>query len=259
MRRWFLSPILPLACGALIGCGYDEYERDFAANTLPYFELRRELDATLATPWNGPGVSLRVPQGFDLVSPPSPPTEEELADEFYQPPRDPRQPEYLRDDLPGLKAAWRGPGGEKPGQRWIYLLDSSNLEDDPVAPDLAPEEFLYAVADRFARTLDLPTPSDDAYRRQTFPTPARPFAPQVAYSVPPEPLTGFIDGVDHRVELYAHESGGRITIVAVVLPTDDLLSDRSLGAARDLMLQTLETGRIARRAAPAGRGGGAGF
>ena len=256
-----------LCCGAAslaAGCGYDGYERDFAENTLPYFELRRELDGALSAPWERSGISLRVPQGYRFVSPPPEPTKEELEDEYYQPPADPRQPEYLVDDLPGLKAAWQLPAPQAGtvGQRWLYVLDSAGLENDPVRPGLPAEELVFEVADRFARTFNLNTPRAEEYRRENFPSPPRPFAPQVAYEAPGEPLTGDVDGVEHRVELFVHREGGRVTVLALVVPTEALMNDRSLGNDRDLMLQTLEVSRSSRSSAPAQAppgGGGAAF
>ena len=258
-------PFLPvcgvLACVGTAGCGGESYSRDLKANTVPYFELQRDLNANLAGPWESRGISLRVPQSFTLVPPPPAPTDEESEDEYYEPPRDERQPAYLARDLPGLRAAWRfgGGAGESAGERWLYVLDSSDLEDDPVEPGLEPTELPLEVVDRFCETLNLTTPSPEAYVDARFPQAPRPFAPPVSYLTPPEALTGDIDGVEHTVEVYLHEDGGRNVLLVLVAPTETLTADRGLTTARDLMLQTLDVSN-ARSAAPTagGRSGGGG-
>ena len=259
MRLAALS-FLPV-CGVLIGCGGEGYSRDLKANTVPYFELQRDLNANLAAAWESRGISLRVPQSFSLVPPPPAPTEEEAEDEYYEPPRDERQPAYLTRDLPGLRAAWSfgGSVGERAGQRWLYVLDSRDLENDPVEPGLDPAELPFAVVDRFGEALNLPTPPTEAYVDARFPQAPRPFAPPVQYRTPPEALTGDLDGVEHTAEVYLREDGGRFVLLVLVAPTETLTADRGLTTARDLMLQTLDVSN-ARPAAPAasGRSGGGG-
>ena len=249
--------LLVFVCGALAGCGAESYSKDLKGNTVPYFELQRDLNANLSGPWEQRGISLRVPQSFSLVAPPAAPTEEELEDEFYQPPRDERQPAYLTRDLPGLRAAWRfgGGAGESAGQRWLYVLDSRDLEDDPVEPGLEPAELPFEVTDRFAEAFNLPTPPTDAWTDARFPQAPRPFAPPVQYRTPPEALTGDIDGVEHTAELYLHEERGRFVLLALVAPTETLATDRGLTAARDLMLQTLDVNAATAAPAAGGRSG----
>ena len=185
-----------------------------------------------------------------------------MKDEFFEPPRDERQPAYLSRDLPGLRAAWRfgGGAGEAAGERWLYLIESSNLDDDPVEPGLDPADLPFEVTDRFAEALNLPTPQIETWVDAKFPQSPRPFAPQVSYLTPPEVLTGGIGGVEHTAELYLHRDGGRTVILALVAPTDALTNDRTLTTARDLMLQTLDvSGRAAPPAPSGGGGGGAAF
>ncbi|NNJ26045.1 hypothetical protein [Alienimonas chondri] len=256
---------------AASGCGDSDYQADFTGNTVPYFAQRQEVDAALSAPWEKFGMSLRVPRGFKEQPPPPKPTKEELEDEFWEPPVDKRQPTYLLDPLPGMKGAWQGPlpgEGEQVGHRWLYVLDTAGLKDDPVMPGLAPENFVFEIADRFARSMELngrflATPEPEQFKPRTFPEPPQPFAPPVQYRTPPAPLVGdFGDGQVHRVELYAHQLGGRTTIIALVMPEEAMIGP-GMGDSRDLMLQTLEFGTAASGAAPQGgappAGGGPGF
>ncbi|MFH5804108.1 hypothetical protein [Alienimonas sp. DA493] len=252
-------PCCLLLVFAAAGCGDAEYLADFRGNTVPYFEQRQALDAALAAPWQYAGITLRPPRGFSEVSAPPEPTQEQLEDEYFVPPADPRQPTYLLDPLPGLKGAWKGPlpgAGEQAGNRWLYVLDSRNLEDDPVAPNLEPDRFVEEVTDRFARAMNLPTPELEQFKPMTFPTSSEPFARPVQYRTTPSPLVGeFGDEQIHRVELYVYDAGGRKVIVALVMPEEAMIGPE-FGEPRDLMLQTLEVG--APTAAPRAGGGGGG-
>ena len=252
------APLLFLpVCSALAGCGAESYSADLKGNTVPYFELQRDLNTNLGGPDGAGGVTLRVPRSFAAVPPPPKPTDEELEDEFFESPRDERQPAFLTRDLPGLSAAWTfgGGAGQSAGQRFLYLLDSRDLEDDPVEPGLDPIDLPYEVVDRFAEAFNLKTPQVESYVPTRFPQSPRPFAPPVQYRVPPEALTGDLDGVEHTAEVYLHEAGGRNVLLVLVAPTDALTGDRTLTAARDLMLQTLDVSDR-RPTAPETGGGG---
>ena len=259
-----LCPLVPLALIplTLCGCGGESYSKDLTGNTVPYFALQRELNANLAGPYEARGIGLRVPASFRFVDPPKPPTDEEREDEYYQPPPDERQAAYLRRDLPGMRAAWRfaGAPGQPGGERWLYLLDSRDLEDDPEEPGLEPAELPFAVTDRFAEAFNVPTPPIESFRPARYPAAPTNFAPAVNYRVPPEVLVGEIEGTEHTAEVYVHENRGRHLVLVLVAPTETLTSDRGLTTARDLMLQTLEVSN-ARRSAPARTPspGGAGF
>ena len=254
MRRSCALVLLLAACG----CGDASYREDMANNTVPFYEQTAELNAALAAPWQKGGITLRVPRGFNEQPAPPPPTKEELEDDFYEPPPDKRQPTYLLDPLPGLKGAWKGPlpgAGEAVGNRWLYVIDSRGLEDDPIDPGLSAENLVYEVADRFARAMNEPTPEPESFKDITFPQPPRPFARPVRYRTPQKTLVGeFGDGQMHQVDLYVHQAGPRTVIVALVMPEAAMIGPQ-LAASRDLMLQTLEVN--APIAAPAPSGGGA--
>ena len=251
---------LSFAAACACGCGYESYNADLRENTVPYFEQRQDLDTNLSSPWERFGLSLRVPRGFDEVNPPPPPTNEELEDPDLEEPADPRQPDYLLSALPGLRGAFRGPqpgAGEVVGQRWVYVLDSRGLKDDPVDPGLPEEELPFAVADRFAAALNIPdTPEPTEFVPIKFPQAAKPFAVPVEYFKPATTMVGeFGDGVPHVVDLYVRRDGPRRTVIVQVMPEAAVIRDAAVGTARDLMLQTLETGKPA--AAPRAGGGGA--
>jgi len=253
-------PCCLLVVLSLAGCGDDGYRADLANNTVPYFDQRYELDTTLSAPWEKAGISLRVPKTFTEQPAPAPPTKEQKEDESWEPPPDKRQPDYFEGRLPGLKGAWQGPlpsAGQKAGNRWLYVLDTLALEDDPVEPGLDPERYVDEIADRFARALNLQTPDVERFKWTSFPQTQQPFAPPVRYRVPPAPLVEeFGEGVEHQVELYVHEGRGRTVILALVMPQDLILAPE-MSASRDLMLQTLSVNTPAPAAGSPNAGGAA--
>ena len=242
-------------CVSLAGCGSEAYERDMARNTVPYFELRQELDANLGPLWSKRGVTFRPPRGFTEVAPPAPLSAED-EEAGLDPPVDRRQPTFLNFGLPGLLGAWTGPAGkvgEPAGERWLYAFDTAGLEDDPVTEGLDPEEMLPELLDRFARGFDAVPPPLDALRAETYPTPARRFVDPVRFEVLDRPLSGLIGDVPHRLELYAYRTGSRETVLVLLLP-EAAFGDASLDGARKLMLQTLTVNAPPRRD-PAAAGG----
>lgn len=269
------TPCCAVLILAAAGCGDADYRADFTQNTVPYYAQRQRVDAALSGVWENGGIQLRVPKSFSEVSPPPSPTKEQREDEYFVPPKDPRQPDYLlagRSDpgrLPGLRGAWKmQPRAGQAGERWLYVLDSTALKNDPEEPGLDPEKFVDTVADRFARSMKkdgriLSTPTE--YKTKTYPQSQEPFAPPVQYKTPQTRLSGrFSDddgAAEHRVELYVHERGSRTIMVILVMPEGGE-TGQSLREPTDLMLQTLVVGDAARSRGPAGGGrpsGGAGF
>ncbi|MEM9703967.1 MAG: hypothetical protein AAF907_16125, partial [Planctomycetota bacterium] len=247
---------------AVAGCGDAEYASDFTENTVPFFTQKQKLDTALSGPWEKFGYSVRIPKSFTEVAPPPAPTQEQKDDPDWEPPDDLRQPDYLLDyGLPGMKGAWEGPlpgEGQRVGERWLYVLDNRKLEDDEIDPGLPPEDFVYEIADRFARSMErdgqfLATPEPEQFKTMTFPQSPQPFAPPVQFETPQAPLVGdFGDGLVHRVELYVHRAGSLTTVVALVMP-EDAMAGPEIGEPRDLMLQTFAAGQTPRSAAaPAG-------
>ena len=257
-------PCCALLVLAAAGCGDADYRRDFAENTLPYYSQRQALDVALNAPWEKAGISLRVPKSFSEQLGPPPPTKEQKEDEFWEPPPDKRQPDYLLDRLPGLRGAWKGPlpgAGEQAGNRWLYVLDSAALKDDPVDSGMDPAQFAFEVTDRFARALNVER-SDypEEFKEVTFPRTPQRFARPVQYRSPRIPLMGKFSDRDelvHVADIFVHEAGARTVIVAMVMP-EGAMRRPAISEPRDLMLQTLEVGAARAAAPPAGGGGGTG-
>ncbi|WP_145364114.1 hypothetical protein [Stratiformator vulcanicus] len=91
------SVVTGLVCATLLtGCGSGTYESRMQQATIPYFKYRNEVDANLSAEWARDTLRFRVPKQFQEVLGGKPKDDE----------RDPRQPEFLDADLPGLVAAW---------------------------------------------------------------------------------------------------------------------------------------------------------
>lgn len=129
-----------LLAGLLCGCGSKTYEERLET-TKKYYDYIDRLNQNLGSQNDISGVSLRLPKQFMLIPAPprrpkpKPPAGGDPAGETAEEePRDPRQPDHLDIELPGLIAAWEanldavnGTGGSTqsamlPGT--IYLLSN---------------------------------------------------------------------------------------------------------------------------------------
>jgi hypothetical protein len=120
---------------AVPGCGTQEYELGLT-ETAKYYAHLEKIDINLSRDeWKGSGISIRVPDQFDLVRAPAEPEEgEEPAD-------DPRQPIFIGVEFPGLLATWKTEVGvdENAGTYpcYIYLLSNDSLWKEDGRSDIA--------------------------------------------------------------------------------------------------------------------------
>ena len=132
---------------ACAGCGAQTYEQRLA-ETAHYYEYRQRVDNALErNPWQQFGVQFRQPKGF--VEIPGPTEEGE---------HDPRQPDFLKQPLPGLIGAWQGevqidiPDREESTMpAWIFLCTNhqrflDRLTDPTVTPALLVEDLSNVLA-----------------------------------------------------------------------------------------------------------------
>ncbi len=136
--------------GSLSGCGAKTYE-DRLETTKAYYDYIDRLNQNLGPQFSETGVTMRAPKQFTLI--PAPPrrpkrpvkpkpagaANDTISEETPEPEkkRDPRQPDFLDVELPGLIAAWKadlntvsGTGDSAksatiPG--YIYLLSNAEF------------------------------------------------------------------------------------------------------------------------------------
>ena len=111
------------------GCGSKTYE-DRLTLTQSYFDFIERLNRNLSPQFSLSGTSLRVPIQFqEITAPPRRPREQEGEEQV-----DPRQPDYLRFQLPGMLGAWKtdlntvssGDGSTSTQTGYLYLLGNYN-------------------------------------------------------------------------------------------------------------------------------------
>lgn len=199
---------LMAGCLALAGCGIDTYEQRLG-ETRKYYAYLEKLDANLAPAWkDGPVEELRVPLQFKNIR--KPPATKNEKGEVVEAEVDPRQPNYLGLELPGLLGAWETPldvvvdGQKQKRNGYIYAVSNYSMFSSDLATQ-APEytrSLLGTLSDR----LSLPPVELGKGERETHPR-----AKTDAYTIP----TNFdvyrfksdqlvVDGVPYTIDVYAH-------------------------------------------------------
>lgn len=211
LRSMWLGALL-LAAG---GCGTETYERRLQ-DTKRVYEHMQVLDDNLALPWKNGTLALRVPQQFVEIPPPAPPA---VPNDPAAPPPaatpDPRQPDYVNLELPGLRAAFKGElkvdgGGQKTG--FVYLLSNFDFDNRDQAKELH-NNLRTAVEGAFNLTLE-------KWEDEQFPSGkgAAEIAPPVIYKSSTATSSQEIGGFPRRVSVYLHANGEVYSAVVFVLP-----------------------------------------
>ena len=171
---------------SIAGCGQGKYE-DRLKETVKFAAYREKLNLNLAAEWAGKGIRIRVPKQFQFVpGPPEPAEGEESPDE--EPP-DLRQPEFFRDDLPGIVAAWMMdvdiPDPDNPKQSlkvpaYLYVLSNYDLweeggeveevdSDEESSPTEDALDFNNLAANVIVDGLDVEMPGDADWALEKYP------------------------------------------------------------------------------------------
>ena len=261
MPRPTVPPKL-LLCLAAIGCGSESYEARVTTNSVPFFRHQAQLNENLG-PRAGRGeVTLRLPQGFQLIPPPRPPKP------GSGPERDPRLPPGFDGDLPGLTDGFKGQmrafgasggGAAQPVPVFAYLLSSRVVPKPAAGATATTESFDKVVFRAVAGGLGLPT---DPMPGRDMTVGGQDFAPTLRYT--PSAFETNVDGVPMRYRLFVNSTLGLPVAVLFVVPRDADRSER-LEEKIALSLETLQIRAASARppgggAAPAGGGpaGGSG-
>ena len=249
---------LVLVCCALLslltGCYEARYEQRLKTTEQLYhhFEV---LDRNLGSPWESPsGLKFRteagrggVPKQFTEIPGPPPPEVDEQGKPIIpkKPPPDPRQPDYLKIELPGMQGAWMaqlkivGEQEAPPMLGFIYVL--SNVEQFIVPEDATnrpdPAKFQEKFVQDLSRNLGVKVKEED-WVDEVFPLGFE-LVPKVKYQVlklnPEKPIAD----AKMTFSLYLNTTADDVqTFVMFVLP-EGVSPDEHLQERISLCLETL--------------------
>lgn len=170
-RGVYQSCLLAVTGIAIAGCGLQNYEKRLE-ETSKYYSYLAKIDANLAPAWKeGPVDELRVPLQFKPIRKPAPVKNAE--GEMEDAPVDPRQPNYIALELPGLLGAWEAPfdkvteGTKQTRKGYIYLVSNYSMFNSELASQ-APD-FLRTLLGTISDRLSLPAVEPGKGEREQFP------------------------------------------------------------------------------------------
>jgi len=241
-RVWIAA--LALCVPGLTGCFEAKYEQrlETAKKIYEHYDL---LNQNLTGMWtSGTGIQLRVPKQFGLLAGPPPrPAPKPGETASTAPVIDPRQPDYLPIELPGLLGAWhatlRVDTGEESADRAGYLYVLSNQYRNRPAQDGKredPAKFHEDVVKLLSNALQKRVEDKD-WVRETYPASFE-YSPKVTYQatklIPDQP----IGNTKMKFELYQNTTGGVQTVILYVLP-EGVSNLEKLNERIPLSLETL--------------------
>jgi hypothetical protein len=255
-RTAYATQVVLVAVAALIsGCGAGTYQQRLEESQ-KYFAYVEKIDANLAPSLqkSGPIEELRVPAQFRQI--PEPPKVKNDKGELVLPEIDPRQPNYLLIELPGLIAAWECPfditttAGREKRKGSIYFLSNTALP--LTAPPEQYADFSRTVMEQLAGALRVPTPDPTRAVPEEYPR-ARTYTQPNKFEVfrfGADQAT--IDDLPHTVEVYIHRQGEAQFMLVVVLPVG-IDSTQKVSERVQMMLERLRVTakRLPARKAPA--------
>ncbi len=206
----------------LTGCGLQTYENRLE-ETKRYYAYLEKIDSNLAPAWKeGPIDELRVPMQFRPIRKPAPVKNEdgELEDD----PIDPRQPNYISLELPGLLGAWEAPfdivldGKKQPRKGYIYVVSNYSMFNSELAGQ-APD-FMRTLLGTISDRLSLPPVELSSGEREQYPKlKADAYTAQNtfdAYHFKSDEL--LVDGVPYTIDVYTNLQKDMQVDVLLVLP-----------------------------------------
>ncbi|MGE3317003.1 MAG: hypothetical protein AB7O26_17945 [Planctomycetaceae bacterium] len=220
------------------GCGASTYEERLKESK-DYFAFIQRYNDQLEKPWKDgvSGIELRVPKKLKPI-----PAVTTPAAEGEEAPKDPRQPDYVELELPGLVGAWSVPvgtmvdGSPTAVNSYLYVLCNAVLLKSPNPPFPA-NEFHDEVVERLSNALGVPVPKPDVWIDESFPRTATYVKPKPFHSLlltPTEP----VNGVPTEFKLYEYQSGDMRVSILAVMPQGATAKDNFLPIL-PLSLETL--------------------
>ncbi len=248
----FVYSILTVAC---VGCGSKTYE-DRLEFTTTYFDFIDRLNQNLGPQFMKDGVTIRIPKQMTEIS--APPPRPKTPEGEERPQVDPRQPDFVEMELPGMTAAWKAnlttvdaSGATSSETGYLYLLTNyeywqtfkSNEEiGDPlkfhedVLNDMV-EALQVVIEDKKPGTA---TDRVNKWFRETVPEQKdEQFAPRKEFTtitlVPEEPAE---DDVPREYRVYLYQNGDMRMALVYALPRN-VSAGESLENRILLSLQTV--------------------
>jgi hypothetical protein len=243
-RRITPGWIAAIVCAVISGCGVQNYENRLA-ETSKYYAYLAKIDSNLAPAWKeGPIDELRVPLQFKLMRKPAPPAKP-AEGETEETPVDPRQPNYIALELPGLLGAWEAPfdrvvdGKKQTRKGYIYAVSNYSMFNSELAsqaPDFT-RSLLGLISDRLA----LPAVEPGKGQREQYPkVKADAYTAQNTfdkYHFTSEEL--LVDGEQYTIDVYTHIQKDIQVAILLVLPVG-LDSSAKMMEREPLMLERLK-------------------
>lgn len=241
-------PLLPITVSLLVslllaGCGAERYENRLD-RTVRYFRYLDELERNLAEkPWQGSGVRIRVPDGFDPAAPPTARAELETSSggvpESVRRAAVRNHPDFA-SALPGIVGAWRADMNVRGGESrpaWLYVLSNHDLWLGKAPEETAPH-FHEDLVTRLVSRLNLSDPNPGHWSTLFVPPKeGRAFIQRKKFRA-----IGFkavpIGDRPHTLRLYEYETGDMQVALLFVIPRDAVERDKLLERI-PLALQTL--------------------
>lgn len=204
------------------GCGFQTYEKRLE-ETKKYYAYLEKIDSNLAPAWkDGPIDELRVPMQFRPIR--KPPQVKNEDGELVDDPVDPRQPNYISLELPGLLGTWEAPFdivvGEKkqPRKGYIYVVSNYSMFNSELASQ-APD-FMRTLLGTISDRLSLPPVDLAKAERELFPKiKADAYTAQNTFDVfhfQSDEL--LVDGVPYTIDAYTNLQKDLQVDVLLVLP-----------------------------------------
>lgn len=221
------------------GCGEAIYGQR-VENAKRYFAYIEKLDLALAAPWRDSGVEIRIPRHFQLMQKPKPQKNED--GELVEPEEDPRQPDYMNYQFPGLLGAWQTTvsatvnGMQEPRKAYIYVLSNYEMFRSAEGRERAAafsDDLLTSLSNVLSIPEDTRKTSDEQFPK----TPVY-IAPKRARVANLRP-THLIEGTTYAFDLYQFIQGDVQVTVAIVFPADSD-ANNVLGERVPLMFETMK-------------------
>ncbi len=223
------------------GCGTQEYELGLT-ETAKYYAHLEKIDFNLSRDeWKGSGISIRVPEQFKLLRAPAEPEEGEESTD------DPRQPNFIGVEFPGLLATWKTDVevDENDGSYpcYIYLLSNDSLWKEDERSDIA-INFTSEVTQRLVDGLKEEFPDPDKWNTKEFPVKKGYVKKKIFTSTriyPEEPIKLFEDSeaVNYQADVYLAEKNDAKAAIIFFYP-QGISDSEKLSIRIPLSLETFE-------------------
>jgi hypothetical protein len=213
-----LRILLLISAGAIFGCGASTYEARLS-ETKGYYGFLQDYNAHLEKPFrdSNTGIEIRVPKKMKPLPAPAAPSEGDPN------PKDPRQPDYLELQFPGIVGAWALPtsatvnGEATAATAYFYVLSNIDLLRQQKPPFPA-AEFYDEVIERVTKAIKIPLPAQNAWATEAYPRNATYMKPKDFHKIiltPAEPING-VPMEFYIFEYRQDQNPTKVSVIAVL-------------------------------------------